>query len=229
MIELFTVLTNAIGGTPIIAIGAAILWGILSIVLSPCHLSSIPLIIGFINGEEKVTTKRAFYISLLFSFGILITIIIIGIITSLMGRLMGDIGKWGNYLIGVILILIGIYLLDLLPLFLNAPILTYKKKGLLAALVLGLVFGIALGPCTFAYMAPILGIAFKIASTNFIYASILLLCYGIGHCAVIVIAGTSIELVQKYLNWNTSSKTVIIIKRICGVLVILGGIYLFRM
>ena len=32
-----------------------------------------------------------------------------------------------------------------------------KRKGLLAAFVLGLIFGIALGPCTFAYMAPMLG------------------------------------------------------------------------
>jgi len=36
-----------------------------------------------------------------------------------------------------------------------------QRKGLLAAFLLGLVFGIALGPCTFAYMAPMLAVAFR--------------------------------------------------------------------
>jgi cytochrome c-type biogenesis protein len=101
-----------------------------------------------------------------------------------------------------------------------------RSKGLLAALVLGLVFGIALGPCTFAYMAPVLGVTFKLAKTNAIQASAMLLAYGVGHCSVIVLAGTSTELVQRYLDWNEKSKGVTILKSICGVLVILGGIYL---
>jgi cytochrome c-type biogenesis protein len=75
-----------------------------------------------------------------------------------------------------------------------------KRKGLLPALVRGLRFGIALGPCTFAYMAPMLGVTFKLAATNFLYGAALLLAYGVGHCAVIVAAGTSTELVQRFLN-----------------------------
>ena len=83
-----------------------------------------------------------------------------------------------------------------------------KRKGLLAAFILGLVFGIALGPCTFAYMAPMLAVTFKLAATNFLYGAALLLAYGVGHCAVIVAAGTSTELVQRFLNWNEHSKGV---------------------
>ena len=49
---------------------------------------------------------------------------------------------------------------------------------------------------------------------------------GIGHCAVIVVAGTSTELVQRYLNWNEHSRAVGILKAICGVLVLLGGAWL---
>ncbi len=45
MIErLFTLLNDAVQGGPFLAITGSFLWGILSIVLSPCHLSSIPLI-----------------------------------------------------------------------------------------------------------------------------------------------------------------------------------------
>ena len=81
-----------------------------------------------------------------------------------------------------------------------------KRKGLLAALILGLVFGIALGPCTFAYLAPMLGVTFKLAATNLAYGVVLLLAYGVGHCSVIVAAGTSTELVQRFLNWNDASR-----------------------
>ena len=53
----------------------------------------------------------------------------------------------------------------------------------------------------------------------------LLLAYGIGHCAVIVVARTSTELVQRFLNWNEQSKGVAVVKNICGLLVILGGVW----
>lgn len=229
MRELFTVLTRAVEGAPAIAIGASILWGILSIILSPCHLASIPLIVGFINGQGDITPKRAFWFSALFASGILVTIAVIGIVTSLMGRLMGDIGPWGNYLVAGIFIVIGLHLLGVIPLPFTskAAQVDYKKKGLVAALVLGLVFGIALGPCTFAYMAPMLAVTFTVASTNFFYGIILLLCYGVGHCSVIVAAGTSTEIVQHYLKWDESSRMTVVARRICGLLVILAGVYLF--
>jgi cytochrome c-type biogenesis protein len=101
-----------------------------------------------------------------------------------------------------------------------------KAKGMLAALILGLLFGLALGPCTFAYMAPVLGVVFQTSQTDYIFSIILLAAFGIGHCGVIVGAGTLTGKVQKYLNWSEGSKTILWIKRICGVLVILGGVYL---
>ena len=101
-----------------------------------------------------------------------------------------------------------------------------KRKGPLAAFILGLVFGIALGPCTFAYMAPMLAVTFKLAATNFLYGGLLLLAYGVGHCSVIVAAGTSTELVQRFLNWNEHSKGVMILKCVCGMLILIAGLYL---
>jgi len=86
--------------------------------------------------------------------------------------------------------------------------------------------GIALGPCTFAFMAPILGVTFKIAPTSFLYAVSLLVLYGVGHCTVIVLAGTFTELVQQYMNWTTRSKGAVIVRRICGALVLAGGVYM---
>lgn len=224
---LFTALYEAMMGSVWLAVLASFAWGVLSILLSPCHLSSIPLVVGFISSQGKISIGRTFNISLIFSVGILITITLIGIITASLGRLMGDIGGVGNYLVAGIFFLVGLYLLDIIKFdWNNAGLRRTKTKGVLAALILGLLFGLALGPCTFAYMAPVLGIVFQTAQTNYLLAVTFLLAFGIGHCSVIVGAGTLTGKVQKYLNWSEGSKTILWIKRICGVLVILGGIYL---
>jgi len=227
MEKLFTALTHAVEGTPAVALGAAAIWGVLSILLSPCHLSSIPLIVGFISGQGRTSTARACAVATVFAVGILMTIAAVGAITAAAGRMMGDVGRWGNYCVAVIFFAVGLYLLGVIRLPWSGPgQVGTRRKGLLAALILGLLFGIAVGPCTFAYMAPMLGVTFKLASTQPIYSASLLLAYGVGHCAVIVVAGTFTELVQRYLDWNEQSKGLKVLKNICGILVLLGGVYL---
>lgn len=227
MEQLFIALTKAIEGSAPIALSASLVWGMLSVILSPCHLSSIPLIIGFISEQGKLTTRKAFGLSFLFGLGILATIGIIGVVTATMGRMMGDVGKYGNYVVAAVFFLVGLHLIGVIPMPFSGPgNVGMKRKGLFAAFILGLVFGVALGPCTFAYMAPVLTLSLKVATTKFVYAVLLLAAYGIGHCSVIVAAGTSAEAVQNYLNWNEKSKGATIVKRICGVLVMLGGVYL---
>jgi cytochrome c-type biogenesis protein len=227
--QLFISLTHAVEGTPLIALSAAVVWGILSILLSPCHLASIPLIVGFIDKQGPITTRRAFTVSLLFATGILITIAVIGAITAAAGRMMGDVGRYGNYFVAVIFFLVGLHLLDVIGAPWSGPgKVGIQQKGLLAGFLLGLIFGIALGPCTFAYMAPMLAVTFKLGSSNLPYGIALLLAYGVGHCSVIVLAGTSTELVQRYMNWNEKSRGTVILKRACGVLVIIAGLYMIQ-
>ncbi len=227
MEQLFTQLSRAVEGAPWIALGAAVAWGVLSIILSPCHLASIPLIVGFISEQGQVTTKRAFWTSTLFAVGILITIAAIGAVTAAAGRMMGDVGRYGNYFVAVIFFVVGLHLLGVIPLnFSGAGQVGMKRRGYLAAFILGLVFGIALGPCTFAYMAPMLGVTFKLAETAPLYGASLLLAYGLGHCGVIVLAGTSTEIVERFLKWNQDSKGLAILKGVCGLLVLLGGLWM---
>lgn len=224
---MFGKLTKAVEGAVWIALAASFIWGILSILLSPCHLASIPLIVGFIEKQGKTTVARAFGISSLFSVGILLTIALIGVVTAALGRMAGDVGAVGNYFVAAIFLAVGLYLVGVINITLpGASAVNMSKRGMLAAFVLGLVFGIALGPCTFAYMAPVLGIVFKAGSENMLYAASLLLAYGVGHCSVIVLAGGSAEYVQRYLNWSTESQGTEIVKKVCGFLVIAGGLWL---
>jgi len=225
--ELFTTLTDAVEGAGTIAVGAAVVWGVLSVLLSPCHLASIPLIVGFIGRQGKTSTRHAFVTSTLFAVGILITIGAIGTVTAAIGRMMGDVGLYGNYFVAAIFFIVGLHLLDVIPMPFSGPTrVETKRKGTLGAFILGLVFGIALGPCTFAFMAPMLAVTFKAASTALAYGIILLAAYGVGHCSVIVVAGTCTELVQRYMNWSEKSKGAIILRRICGVLILMAGLYL---
>ena len=95
------------------------------------------------------------------------TIAAIGAITAAAGRMMGDVGRWGNYFVALIFFVVGLHLLGVIPMPWSGPgQVNMKRKGLFAAFLLGLVFGIALGPCTFAYMAPMLAVTFKLAETG---------------------------------------------------------------
>lgn len=229
MEALFESLTTAVAGAAPVALAAAFAWGVLSILLSPCHLASIPLIVGFIQGQDNPGPRRSLGLSSLFALGILITIALIGVVTASAGRLLGDVGGVGNILVAVIFFAVGLSFLDVIPLNLPVPgNLNPKWRGAWAALFLGLVFGIALGPCTFAYLAPMLGVTFKVAATSTVFGVALLTAYGLGHCLVIAIAGGGSAWVQRTLDWNAQSRAGGLLKKACGVLVILAGFYMLH-
>jgi len=221
--ELFTYLSNSLEGQALLALAAAFVWGILSVVLSPCHLASIPLVVGYIGQQKDTNGKRAFWISVFFSVGIFVSIAAIGAITGVLGKAKGDVGPWGSYAVAGVFFVFGLVLLDVISLPWSGPgQVNVKRKDLMGALLLGLIFGISLGPCTFAFMAPILAVAtFKSA-----YGVSLVAMYGVGHCGVIVLAGSCGELLQRYMNFNSKTNTAAIIKRACGVLIILFGLYM---
>ena len=228
MDALLTSLTEALYGSYPIALAASFAWGIASILLSPCHLSSIPLIIGFLTAKSEKKTSRGFLLAFVFAVGILLTIAVIGMITAALGRIMGDVGAYGKYAVAVVFLIVGLYLMDLIRLPDTGVHLRPLQSGsaIWSAFVLGLIFGIALGPCTFAFMAPVLGAVFQLSNTEPALAALLLLAFGLGHCSVIVAAGGLASRVQAYLDWTNRSNVVLWIKRIAGFLVMLGGIYL---
>ena len=227
MEALFISLTHAMSGAPLVALFAAFAWGVLSIVLSPCHLASIPLIVGFLQGGGTVTPRRAAGLSALFALGILGSIALIGAITAAAGRMLGDLGPWANYAVAAVFFVFGLDLLDVLPIpdgWRPAP--SQPRHGALGALLFGLVFGVALGPCTFGFMAPVLGVTFGMAKAAPVFAFGVLALFGLGHCTVIGLAGVSSTWVQRWLNWQSGTPGAKWLRRACGILVLAAGVQL---
>ena len=102
----------------------------------------------------------------------------------------------------------------------------HAGSGAWGALLLGLAFGVALGPCTFAFLGPVLGAGFATATTSPLLGVSLVVAFGVGHCAVIVAAGSSAGLVQRVLDWNDHSRALTVLRKVAGVLVLIGGVYL---
>jgi cytochrome c-type biogenesis protein len=229
MIEsLLTHLSEALEQSLGIAALGAFFWGVISILLSPCHLSSVPLLVGFLSTQDKAKAGEAFRLSTLFALGILASIALIGVLTASAGHLLGNLGKTGNAALALIFFLFGFYLLDLLPLNWGRPGTAVRLRGAAAALGFGFLFGIGLGPCTFAFMAPVLAVVFTKAGAAPGSALCLLGAFALGHCGVIVCAGTLTQSVQRYLNWTQEHRALKWLRRSCGILVVLGGIYVLR-
>ena len=227
MVTLFASLTHAITAGPFVAAGAAFVWGVLSVVLSPCHLASIPLVVAFVHGQGAVSGRRTLALSLTFALGILVTIAAIGAPRPRPGACSATsaasaISSWrrsSSWSACTCWTYCGCPAPDAAR---GRP----PAAGYPAHCCSGLVFGVALGPCTFAYLAPMLGVAFKVAASRPLVAGSLLLAYAFGHCAVIVAAGMSTRHVQRFLDWRVRSLGSTILRRVCGGLILAAGVYL---
>lgn len=227
IVRIFSFFTHILELGPLFALCAALGWGVLSVLLSPCHLTSIPLVIGYLTGQKGLSSRRVAGTVLVFSFGILFTVGVIGLVTYSMGRLVGDLGSWGNYLVGAIFIVIGVYLLGLLRMpSIGLNVGSGLGRGYIGALVLGHLCGFALGPCTFAYLAPILGVVFRNASSNPGFAGLLLASYAAGHTVVILLAGLLYGRIERYLNWAADERRGGLVKKVCGFIILAGGLYM---
>jgi len=226
-VELLIALTKGMSEPSVWAFIAAAIWGVISVILSPCHLGSLPLIVAYINNKEKPDIRMAFRLSLFFGLGLLIMLAAIGLLTSAAGRILGDVGSGFLITVAIFLIICGLWLMDIIPLSkLSFPVTPRTHRpGSSGAFILGLVYGIALGPCSFAFMAPMLGFVFSASANTILFGFSLMLFYALGHTAVIVAAGTFGDAAARLLQRGRAVKLIPIFKRLCGLAVIAVGIY----
>ncbi len=212
------------GGTYFAAIGCFV-WGMISVLFSPCHLASIPLIVGYVGGQEKmVHPRQAGLYSVLFTAGLFLTIALIGIICAQLGRMLGDVGNYWQILIGVILIWVALGMLGVEKCSMSGSLL-YKLnlKGFVGAFVLGLAYGILSGSCTFGFIAPILAII--TVQEKVITGILYIILFATGHCLPVVIAGSSTAAVKKLLENSTWNGASFWFKKVAGSTIALLGVY----
>ena len=212
------------GGT-ILAAAGCFIWGLVSVLLSPCHLASIPLIIAYVGGQEKaVQPRQAGVYALLFSTGLFITIAVIGVVCAMLGRMMGDVGIWFQVLVGIILIWVALGMLGVESCSMNGSLLyRLKVRGMVGAFILGLAYGILSGSCTFGFIAPILAIV--TVQAKVFTGVVLILLFALGHCLPIVIAGSSTAFVRRILENSAWQSTGSWFRKGAGVVIVLLGIY----
>jgi len=201
MMDSFFIIVNEwiTSGTTLAAAGC-FLWGMISVVFSPCHLASIPLIVAYVGGQEKILKPReAGIYSVAFTSGLFITIALVGIICALLGRMLGDVSNYWQILIGLVLVLVALGMLGVEKCAMSGNLLyRLNLRGLSGAFALGLAYGVLSGSCTFGFIAPILAIITvqqKVAT-----GVLFILLFAIGHCLPIVVAGSSTAAVKRLLE-----------------------------
>lgn len=213
-----------VSGTSIAMLGC-FLWGVISVLFSPCHLASIPLIVAYVGGQnELIKGKKAFIYATLFTAGMFSTIALVGIICMTLGRMLGDIGPWWTILVGLILIWVALGMFGISQCSVSGGLVNkFKLKGLTGALILGLAYGMLSGSCTFGFIAPILAIITvqeKIA-TGILYITL----FGVGHCLPIVLAGSSTAWVKRMLTNKSINQASRLVRTVAGIFIALLGIY----
>ena len=201
------------------------LWGVVSVLFSPCHLASIPLIIGYVGGQNHlVEGRRAILYAVVFTTGLFITIAVIGIICSLLGRMLGDVGPYWTIAIGLLLIWVALDMLGVASCSMSGGLMArLTLKGLSGAFILGLAYGVLSGSCTFGFIAPILAIVS--VQARVFTGTVFILLFAIGHCLPIVVAGSSTAMVKRLLvssSWQQGGR---VFRRLAGAMIALLGAY----
>lgn len=198
MDSVFLLVNEWMAGTTAIAALGCFAWGMISVLFSPCHLASIPLVVAYVGGQDRIIRGRqAVWYAVLFSGGLFLTITLVGIICALLGRMLGDVGPYWTIAVGLILLWVAVDMLGLakccsLP---SGAMGRLRIKGPWGAFVLGLAYGVLSGSCTFGFIAPILAII--TVQKQVMTGVMLILLFAVGHCLPIAVAGSSTATVKR--------------------------------
>lgn len=203
----------------------ALLAGVLTSV-TPCALSSIPLIIGYVGGVGEKNTKKAFAYSAVFSVGTAVTFVALGIIATSAGKLMGTSSPVWYMVLGVLMVLMALQTWEIFNFIPSVNLISKsKKKGYAGAFLAGILGGIFSSPCSTPVLIALLAIV--AGEGNLLWGTLLMLLYSIGHSALVMVAGTSVGFVQKINSSEKYKTAATVLKTVMGTAILLIGLYMF--
>lgn len=184
-----------------VSIGVIFAAGLLTS-LTPCMLSMLPITIGYIGGYEAKSRLQAAAQSTWFSLGLATTLAGLGIIAALVGKVYGQVGIGLPIIVSILAIIMGLNLLEALPLQLPSfGGLEWISKDLpegVRSYFIGLTFGVVASPCSTPVLATLL--AWVATTQNLILGAVLLLSYTVGYVAPLILAGTFTASIKKLLE-----------------------------
>ncbi len=206
---------------PLAAFGAVFLAGVISSA-SPCVLATIPLVVGFVGGYADGDRLKAFRYSLAFVFGLSLTFTAFGAAAGLLGTMFGTLGGPWYLIAGAIAMVMGGQMLGLYEI--RLPIrrdFKPKQGGIFGSFLLGLLFGVVSSPCA----TPVLVVLLTLVASKgqVLYGVALLFCYAIGHCLLMLFAGTFTGFVEGFVKAKGVGNFSLWAKRISGGVVTLVG------
>jgi len=226
-VETFFLTVNQwLTGSPLLAAAGSFFWGMISVLFSPCHLASIPLMVAYVAGQREVLApRRAGLYAVLFSGGLFLSIAAVGMICALLGRMLGDVGPYWQILVGLVLLWVALGMFDVQACSISGGGILHRLnlQGHSGAFLLGLAYGILSGSCTFGFIAPILAII--TIQQQVAMGLILITLFAVGHSLPILAAGTSAALVGKMIENQAWQRAGDWFRKGAGGVIILLAIY----
>lgn len=225
--QLLELIQQSLENKPIWAIFVALLGGVVSSI-SPCVLSTLPIMIGYIGGYSDDKVSKAFIQSLLFVIGFTITLTVVGLIAASAGTVIGGfLGPAWFICLGLLAIAMGLALLELFyipfpTIIKDVPKNKYGK--IFSPIIVGMAFGLIATPCSTPILLALVGfVAYESYEESFLFGLAMLISYAFGHSLILLVCGTFTGLLKKVCEirkWTTY------ITKGSGILLILVGIYL---
>ncbi len=215
------IITENVWIAPLLALFAGVLTS-----FTPCSLSSIPLVIGYVGSTGQRDTKKALWLSVTFAGGAAVTFTMLGVFASLSGQLMGTSASWWYLILGTLMILMALQTWGIFEIVPSSYLISKNtKKGFVGAFIAGMLGGIFSSPCSTPVLIALLAIV--ASKGSIIWGILLLLLYSIGHGILAIVAGTSIGFVQKLSSSQKYCKASIVVKIVMGSMILLIGFYMF--
>jgi cytochrome c biogenesis protein CcdA len=215
---------QVVAAYPFLAFGAVFLAGVLSSA-SPCVLVTIPLVVGFVGGYADGDRGKAFRYSLAFILGSSLTFTAFGAAAGLLGTMFGTLGGRWYVVAGVVALVMGGQMMGLYEL--SLPLkrdFKPQQGGVTGSFLLGLFFGVVSSPCA----TPVLVVILTCVATKgeVLYGMALLFAYAIGHCLLMLAAGTFTGFMEAFIKSRGVVNLALWSRRIGGGLVVLAGCWL---
>ena len=219
--NLSALITTRVWLAPVLATLAGVLTS-----FTPCALSSVPLVIGYVGGTSDRDPKKAFRFSVVFALGMACTFTVLGVIASLAGTLMGTSGSWWYIALGVLMVLMALQTWEVYN-FIPSTFLIGKstKKGYMGALIAGILGGVFSSPCATPVLIVLLAVV--AGQGSLLWGALLLLLYALGHSILVLVAGTSIGFVKKLTASDKYGKASNVLKIGMGIVIMFIAFYMF--